>query len=634
MVFLLLAPYNDSMQLGQGFNSFLQLPCMNGAVEVSESALKTQAARAGGVSNVSQVVSYSSRFVEKISDVVRSMNISAASSIKSGTIEVSGNSLSVDEAKFASSDLNAVVSVKVINQTTQMTKNPRFVPMDGVEMDSEKFFDYYGDCYISGFMEGGDLHGIVSMKVLDASKKSEVEAALKGQMNGTANEFTLSEGTSSSNLNATMSQTEATITMNWSGGGQIKSEDEEWSLESMFRAAAAFPKNVAACPQRTWAILTKYDNNRSFLEWADKRNIKVPQFSNVQQYTSDLLDMYMEYKNNLARIQACTANPAGFKLSPYRNPVNLSIESMVKERKLIKAEMKKIVDVIDQINNNPSVVPAVEIEAPEVWATRLPVPLSNTTLDNGFNPTKAVEVLSGFSFVNDPIVDKAVNPPAAAEPAPDAALKSAMAQVQQSVAQTAAELPQVSPFAPPPLAALCSQEIYETLNENERAFVDLDDNKRLYANYRFDRATGHDGGGPFNDATDLQQAMIPVTWPSHIEFRMIQWGPSRILRFVQVIYDQMQLQHGSDGTVAESMSIDLAPDERISRIRLGKGHETWGVEGVAFVEVHTTSGQTRSMGNEEGIEVIDYYPPGGYAGLKGFWGGCGDVLDKLAPIWG
>jgi hypothetical protein len=113
---LLIVPYNDSMRLGQGYNSFLQIPCIDGAVEILENSLETQGVRAGGVGNVSQVVSYSSRFVEKISDVVRSMNISAASSIKSGTIETSGNSLSVDKAKFAASDLNAVVSVKVINR--------------------------------------------------------------------------------------------------------------------------------------------------------------------------------------------------------------------------------------------------------------------------------------------------------------------------------------------------------------------------------------------------------------------------------------------------------------------------------------------------------------------------------------
>lgn len=31
-------------------------------------------------------------------------------------------------------------------------------------------------CLLQGFMEGGELHGIVSIKVLDASKRKEVTA--------------------------------------------------------------------------------------------------------------------------------------------------------------------------------------------------------------------------------------------------------------------------------------------------------------------------------------------------------------------------------------------------------------------------------------------------------------------------
>jgi len=60
-------------------------------------------------------VSYSSRFVEKLSEVLDSMNISYSSSIKKGTVEISGNSSAVNEDKFKSSDLNAVVSVNVGN---------------------------------------------------------------------------------------------------------------------------------------------------------------------------------------------------------------------------------------------------------------------------------------------------------------------------------------------------------------------------------------------------------------------------------------------------------------------------------------------------------------------------------------
>jgi hypothetical protein len=105
---LLLAPYNDSMRLGMGFNSYTQTMCIDQAVEIGKDGITTVRA-----DNPSQVVSYSSRFVEKLSDVVDSMNISYGSSIKKGTVEISGNTSSVNEDKIKASDLNAIVSVKV-----------------------------------------------------------------------------------------------------------------------------------------------------------------------------------------------------------------------------------------------------------------------------------------------------------------------------------------------------------------------------------------------------------------------------------------------------------------------------------------------------------------------------------------
>jgi len=114
---LLLVPYNGSMRLGQGYNSFLQVPCVDNAVTFDESKVVVEHVNLGptqAVSCPSKKTTYSSRFVEKISDVARTMDISEASAIKSGGIEVSGNSLPVDEAKFLSSDLNVVVSVKVL----------------------------------------------------------------------------------------------------------------------------------------------------------------------------------------------------------------------------------------------------------------------------------------------------------------------------------------------------------------------------------------------------------------------------------------------------------------------------------------------------------------------------------------
>lgn len=218
---LLLVPYNESMRLGQGFNSFLQVPCIDNAVLVDQDRVVVEKSTACA-GCISQVVSYSSRFVDKISDVVRSMNISAASSIKTGSIDVSGNLFCVDESKFAASDLNAMVSVKVVSQTTKLVDEVKFLPMEN--LNDKKFLDIYGDSYISGFIEGGELHGIVSIKVLESSDKKEIEETVRSQLNGAsaATDSFLSEGSQFSSLNSALSQTETAITVNWSGGGQIK----------------------------------------------------------------------------------------------------------------------------------------------------------------------------------------------------------------------------------------------------------------------------------------------------------------------------------------------------------------------------------------------------------------------------
>lgn len=60
MDFIQLAPYNDTMRLGQGYNSFLQLQCLDDAVKIDASELQTHVARADPSANVSQVVSYNS----------------------------------------------------------------------------------------------------------------------------------------------------------------------------------------------------------------------------------------------------------------------------------------------------------------------------------------------------------------------------------------------------------------------------------------------------------------------------------------------------------------------------------------------------------------------------------------------
>jgi hypothetical protein len=469
-------------------------------------------------------------------------------------------------------------------------------------------------------------------------------------MNGSGNsgDLILGEGSGLSTFNSALSQTETTVTVNWSGGGQIKPDNEDWTLDTLVKAASSFSTRVSTCPQRTWAILTRYDNNRSFVEWAEKNDIVVPDFHRIQQTTSDLLDNFMEYKNNLSRLNAVMSDPAKYKLSSYKNPVGLSVEALIHERKLLKDEMSKIGYIIDSLNKDPTAPVMIEIQNPILWATRLPVPINGPAADSTnkvFSPAEKVAAIASFPFVNDPIAAPNTNPlsngsaaPSApsisVQPGLDTAVKDAMKNVAKNTTEVASDL-KASPFAPPPPADICAANIVPFLSESEKAWVSSDDNKRAYSALRFDRATGHEGGGPFNDAPELMQPVTPVTWPQRLEFKMISWGGHNILRHVQVAYDQLLLDHGSDGLEADSLTVVLAAGEKVNRIRMGKGTETWGVEGVAFVEIYTTAGQVRSLGHEsDGHDVIDYYPYDGTEGLKGWWGCSGDAIDKLAPIWG
>jgi hypothetical protein len=79
-----LAPYNNAMRLGQGFNSYTQTVCVDSAVTRSVVLLTDESHEDDSTAQkesdyddddrekpeVSQIVSYSSRFVDKLSDVV------------------------------------------------------------------------------------------------------------------------------------------------------------------------------------------------------------------------------------------------------------------------------------------------------------------------------------------------------------------------------------------------------------------------------------------------------------------------------------------------------------------------------------------------------------------------------------
>jgi len=99
-------------------------------------------------------------------------------------------------------------------------------------------------------------------------------------------------------------ETETTIAVNWSGGGSIKNPQDDWDIDTLKKAAAAFPECVAITPQRTYAILTKYSALESFHRQAT--DFKPLDYENAGIYTGSLLDAYMDYKSLWKQISNAT----------------------------------------------------------------------------------------------------------------------------------------------------------------------------------------------------------------------------------------------------------------------------------------------------------------------------------------
>ena len=277
----------------------------------------------------SQIVTYTSKYVDKISDVTNSLNISGALSIKYGAVSGDLSGSYVDSDTFQNSDMNFLITVKVTNQTINVKDQLAFWPLNSDRdkaLSSSEFTSKYGDCFISGFQEGGQFSALVSITALDQSKKLEVKGAAHlalqvgvGDIEGSA-EIAMNKEELNKN-------SQVDISVNWSGGGQLKEGSEKWTIDTLTEVAVRFPDLVASCPQRTHAILTKYTALRGYLEWQAQNNLMPLNYEMSNLYTDELLDVYMGYKaiweNLHSELQALDSQTLELQPAPVpAKPIN------------------------------------------------------------------------------------------------------------------------------------------------------------------------------------------------------------------------------------------------------------------------------------------------------------------------
>ncbi|KAG8691310.1 hypothetical protein FRC11_005057 [Ceratobasidium sp. 423] len=495
------------------------------------------------------------------------MGVSTGSSIKNGSIALSGNASSIDEVKFVESDVNIVLSVKVVNR----------------------------------FVEGGDLHGIISIKILDSSRKEEIKAQIMGELNSSSlSSFTFEPSGYDGALAQQDTSLETTIVVNWSGGGVVKPDEEEWSLEALHHVAAAFPSKVALCPQRTWAVLTPYRNNPEFVEWAIEHDIKPHDYSGVKSYASDLLDTYIGYKNNLRRIQCVLANPTGYILGPSRDPISISVKDLVLARKQIKAEMTKIMNEVDAINEHPDqfvkMIENSSMKASELWADRLPI--------SADLPATIINELRRFA-----LLDSDITIPVTGQDGSVTVLAGGLGQPFDAPASSLA--PGVT-----------------SLVDTEKNALDFGLNRRILANYRFDAtpiAMPASASGTTVSQNQLRDRIrmnvvfsTKYKFPNAIRMRLVTKQGLPVLEFALVFGEEPTSSTGY-ATGTGTVSLKLEGGAKINRVRVGRKVIS-GKEVISYINVRTAGNQETSVGEAPALQkdINDFSPPTGCSGLV-FW---------------
>ncbi|KAF5253555.1 hypothetical protein FANTH_1626 [Fusarium anthophilum] len=279
---LLLAPYNDAMRLGMGFNSYTQTMCIDNAVEATDEAMITS-------EKLSPKITTSSMLFESVSEVADIMDVSPAATITTGRMEVHGHMNAFNSAEIDDADISLMASVRVMSEITSLKGSARFLPIDGMEAGSLRFNETFGDSYISGFITGGLFISIISFIASDPDRKDKlIEAVKKGltepamNLENVCKEFAI----------ASVIQ-----------GVEVPDMNRAADVAFILRIASQFPALVAQDPQRTWAILTKYKANRSFNEWSSYEILKPLDYDGVASYTSKLFDNYMQYNRLSKKVQ-------------------------------------------------------------------------------------------------------------------------------------------------------------------------------------------------------------------------------------------------------------------------------------------------------------------------------------------
>ncbi|GKU17089.1 hypothetical protein FLAG1_10765 [Fusarium langsethiae] len=177
-----LVPYRESMRMGMRFNSYTHKLCMDGVGCHADGELT--------VKESPNSFMYSSRIVERLSDIATAMEISQSDTMIQGSFDRTGSGTFVDTDNIIAADVNVLVSVKVMSRTSTTTAPDDFQGVGVFDPGSDVFHKALEILtsrvstekddttsiltIIPGFVEGGYFISIISIRCLDGSDRNSV----------------------------------------------------------------------------------------------------------------------------------------------------------------------------------------------------------------------------------------------------------------------------------------------------------------------------------------------------------------------------------------------------------------------------------------------------------------------------
>ncbi|KAH7920032.1 hypothetical protein BV22DRAFT_1021993 [Leucogyrophana mollusca] len=240
------APYQDGMQLGQGFNTYTQETCLNDAVTVKMPVPPV----------TPYTREYNSELIEDYEKLAKTLDISAGATVsgwgQSGEVNVEF----LSRSEFESSDVTYVVKVNVQHQPTHLGE----YSFNWVAPPNPN--KTYGDRYISDFVKGGYYFARISIRSINRSESQEIKQSAKVAftMYGATGEVTEAVKNAVEKI---QKHSEVHITKIESGGGVTPAAAED-TLMSLKEEADQFYKDAEKQNYLRYAILSKYENLKDF----------------------------------------------------------------------------------------------------------------------------------------------------------------------------------------------------------------------------------------------------------------------------------------------------------------------------------------------------------------------------------